>query len=348
MEHILSPPASPESDGDEDETITNTEKNIDTDKECQRIMGNLATIKNTGGEVEANSIKFLSENATSGARRPRRDEGGEQDELIGDLTRIVLYLHDLENRKRGNMEPSKRNKILEEERIVFCTMHSTVKQYVSMVHKKGQMSQASSNIRSDANSLENRLKSLDSQQQRALEEFFEYTTLDTEVAIDVLENCGWDVNTAIMMQFNDDKHEVTHPTASGTADAFESSTLVSSKKRKQPMSFTHDPWKGSSNSQKKQKLSEAEEEAATRAARSRFEALLQENNKANEDIKVADEVKGIEDSDVVTAGIDSTAQLSSAQLVLDNAKKTLKELQNCGLDSNNSHYVSLPYKFCAR
>jgi hypothetical protein len=332
MKPFSSPPDSPDSDGEEDEMVANTKNNIDLEKEWLRIASNLAIIKNTGGEVEENAIAFLTGDAYDSAAHS--DEDGEKDDVIGELTQLVLKLRDIEERK-GGTDHLHRADLVEEESTAQAEMHTTVKRYVSIVHQPDPKSQLPKTAKANAKGRGPMSENLDDQQKRALEQFLEFTTLDREVAIPLLENCSWDVNTAIEMQFDDSKLAPDTTTASAT------STLATPNKRKRPSWITHDPEISSSGSHKKRRLDEAEEEAATRAARLRFEALLQQkDSEANEDVKMADETGADEECDVDNANMDANPELSMAWVELDDAEQTLQDLQESGYTRDTPAYVS--------
>jgi hypothetical protein len=254
--------------------------------------------------------------------------------VIGELTQLVLQLRDIEERK-GGTDNLHRAALVEEESTAQAEMHTTVKRYVSIVHQPDPKSGLSKTAKDNAEGREPMSGNLDDQQKGALEQFLEFTTLDREVAIPLLKNCSWDVNTAIEMQFDDSK------LAPETATAPAAPTLATPNKRKWPSWDTHDPEISSSGSHKKQRLDEAEEEAATRAARLRFEALLQQkDSEANEDVKMSDDMGADEGSDVDNASVDFNPELSMAWVELDDAEQTLQEMQESGYDRDMPAYVS--------
>lgn len=327
-----SPPESPDPDGEEDEMVENTKNNIDLEKEWGRIACNLAIIKNTGGEVEENAIAFLTGDAHDSA--PQSDEDGEKDDVIGELTQLVLKLREIEESK-GGTDLLHRAALVEEESTAQAEMHTTVKRYVSIVHQPNSKAQLPKTAKANAKGRGPMPESLDDQQKRALEQFLDFTTLDREVAIPLLKNCSWDVNTAIEMQFDGSK------LAPDTTAASATSTLATPNKRKRPSWITHDPEISSSGSHKKQRLDEAEEEAATRAARLRFEALLQQkDSEDNENVKMAEDTGAEEEFDVDNAIMDSNPELSMAWVELDDAEQTLQELQESGYNRDAPAYVS--------
>jgi hypothetical protein len=307
------------------------------DDEVKRFHHNLETIKKRGGDAEsirAFLMSFIAENKD----HHTNDAVSWIQQSTGQLSASIKSMWDTEAQRQNPDHPQTIAQLELESRLRVQT-GELIWSFLNLVRGFG----AKSNVSQSGSSVTLRLDDVTEDQAKAVRDVVSWTGCSEQTALKLLVSTFWNVERAVHLHF-DNNEQGPELSSTNIADANASTKGTSSLDRPQAAG---DGIAGPSGTYRKPQLSEAEEEEALLADRSRLERLRRSQEK--EDKEVARRLQDEEIQHHTSSNIDVQLEVSRKWDAIRTAQANLQQMQEAGLDNNDTGYVRRPMsELCTR
>jgi hypothetical protein len=300
------------------------------DEEVKRFHHNLETIKKRGGDAEsirAFLMSFIAENKD----HHTNDAVSWIQQSTGQLSTNIKSMWDTEAQRQNPDHPQTIAQLDQESRLRVQT-GELIWSFLNLVRGFG----AKSNVSQSGSSVTLRLDDVTEDQAKAVRDVVSWTGCSEQTALKLLVSTLWNVERAVHLYF-DNNEQGPGLSSTNIANANASMKGPSSPDRPQAAG---DGIAGPSGTYRKPQLSEAEEEEALLADRSRLERLRRLQEK--EDEEVARRLQDEEIQHHTSSNIDVQLEVSRKWDEIRTAQANLQQMQEAGLDNNDTGYVRRP------